>query len=320
MNILMRNILIIVLVFAFGNLFASTDTLSIIGSANSNIDITTTKTNMQVATISATSSSTGSAKKFQVSVTSLYGGLKNINASLKQGVVGNYLKSYSIAFVMTTGSGLTNSGPLNTSTIGTTKTIFYVGTEGAASTGLIGNLNFSITGTPPAQLYSGTYTDTLTFELRNLSTTGNPPITTSLILTAAVINDTITLTITPTASASNLPLTNTQVGLNVGSISIMANCQNGYLLKASSTNAGSLVNINVATPGANDKINYALKFGVVPVTLSNTATTFSTVSNATMYPSSQYLGNLTMDYTGVSSGSRTAGTYQDILTFTLQSQ
>jgi hypothetical protein len=255
-----------------------------------------------------------------MSVTSANGGLKNTNAATKSGVAGTYLKGYTIAYTMTTGTGLTNSGPLNTATIGTTKTIFYVGTEGGTGSGLIGNLKFSITGTSASQLYSGTYTDTLTFEAKNLSTTINPLKTTTLTLTAAVIGDTVTLTITPTASASNLPLTSTQSSLNVGSVNITANCQNGYLLKVASTNAGNLVNTSIATPGVNDKISYALNFGASAMTLSSTATTFYTVPNATMYSTSSFINNLNMSYTGVANSDRTAGSYQDVLTFTLQSQ
>lgn len=297
---------------------ASVDTLTVTGSGNSSIDITTTKTNVTIASFVAKNNS-GTFQNYQISLTSQNGGLINTNAAAKSGLLGSYLKGYSMAFVMSVGTGLVNSGPLNTTTIGTTKTVFFNASEGSTA-GLTGSLNFSITGTPAAQLYSGTYTDTLTFELKNLTTTVNALKTITLIITAAVINDTITLTVTPTASASNLPLTTTQSALNVGSINISANCQNGYLLLASSTNAGKLVNTNVATPGVNDKIAYNLSFGATPVTLSTTPTTFSTVSNATMYSSSSFLGNLTMGYTGVSNSSRTAGSYQDVLTFTLQSQ
>ena len=149
-------------------LFASTDTLTITPTNNTSIDITTTQTNLALGTISIANSSTGSTKQFQMSVTSTNGGLKNTNAATKSGAAGTYLKGYTIAFAMTTGTGLTNSGPLNTATIGTTKTLFYVGTEGGSTTGLFGNLSISLTGTPAAQLYSGTYTDTITFEAKNL--------------------------------------------------------------------------------------------------------------------------------------------------------
>ncbi|MBC7711865.1 MAG: hypothetical protein H7177_00900 [Rhizobacter sp.] len=300
------------------NAYASTDTLTVTGSGNTGIDITTTKTNLSVSSFTLKNSS-GTNQNFQVSMTSQNGGLKNSNAATKGGVSATYLKGFTMSFTISAGSALVNSGPLDTTTIGTTKTLFFTATEGG-SPGLTGSLKFSITGTPAAQLYSGTYTDVLTFEAKNLTTTINPLVTKTLIISAAVINDTITLTITPTASASNLPLTSTQSALNVGSVNITANCQNGYLLMASSTNSGNLVNTSVATPGANDKISYSLSFAATPLTLTTTPTTFSTVSNATMYSSSSFLGNLTMGYSGVNNGSKTAGSYQDVITFTLQSQ
>ncbi len=303
----------------FSQIAQGADTYSLTASNNTNINITSTQSNLTVATIGLVDDTSNSVRTYSVSVTSQNGGLLNSTAKTNSGSAGNYLKNYSIGFSLTTGAALTPASPsLSMATIGTVKTLFFIGGEQSKSIGLAGTILFSLTGTPAAQLYSGTYSDVLTFEFTR---SGGTTQSFTLNLTAAIIADTITLSVVPTAAASNLPLNTTQTNLNVGSISITANCQNGYLLKVSSSNGGLLQNTTAVAPVlSTDQISYGLSFAGSALTLSKTATTFKTVSTATLYATSTLLGSLTMNYSGVSNSSRRAGTYQDVLTFTLQSQ
>jgi hypothetical protein len=294
------------------------DAYSVVGSGNTSIDITTTQSSLQVASLSAVDTSNSSKLTYNVTVASQNGGLLNSTAKNKGGSASTYLKTYKIGFTLSNGTNLTPASPLlDTATIGTTATNLFSAKEANNTVGVTGNLTFSITGTSSSQLYSGTYSDVLAV---TFSRTGGTTQTINLNLTATVIADSVTISITPTASASNLPLTSTQSGLNVGAINVIANCQNGYTLSVSSTNSGQLVNTSIASPGINDKISYSLSFGGSNLTLSSTPTIFSTVNTATMMSTATSVGSLLMSYTGVSTSSRSAGTYKDVLTFTLSAQ
>ncbi len=296
---------------------ADTWTVTAAGAA-STIALTTTQTNLTVATVAlGTSGTAGNNKAYSVEVTSLYGGLRNTNAVTKGASTANATLSYTVNFQKTGGS---NPNTNNTLTInGTSAQVLFTRTDNGSGSSVSGNFRFTRTGTTAASMYSGTYTDTLTMVGKN--TTDGTSITRTLVLTTTAVADTIALTITPTSDASNLVLTSTQTDLNIGTAYITANCQNGYTLSLTSTNAGLLKHSAVSgAPNTNEKIDYTLKFAGSSVTTSTTPVTIYTSNSATLLTTSTSIGNINMSYTGAPTSTKRAGTFTDNLTFTLQSQ
>lgn len=312
--------LILSLFFLTGNAFAGgTDSNTITAqSAASSINITTTQTNLVVASASfGTSGTNGTAKTYNLNVLSQYGGLRNTNAVTKGATTAAATIPYTLTWA-TTANTVNTSNTLTINT--TTSQTLIVKTDNTNNNALTGgNIQFSITGKPAASLFSGTYRDTLT--LNWVNTWNNTTISKTLNLTAAVIADTITLTVTPTASASNLPLTVSQSNLNVGTVSITANCQNGYKLELASAYSRQLRNTQyAASPQANEKIDYTITFNGTSVSPSPTPVVVASSSNATLLTSTTQIGNVNISYTGVSASVWKSGTYEDYLTFTLTSQ
>lgn len=287
-------------------------------AAATSLDLTTNQSNLPVAAITLGSSGTkGQPKNYEFRVQSQYGGLRNTNAVTK----GATTTASTIPYTVTYGVTTTVPASQNTLTINSTATqVLFSYTDGSNNNVTVtGNIRFSINGAAAANLFSGTYTDTLTLNWYNIS--GASTITKTLTITSAVVADTITLTVTPTASASNLPLSVSQSNLNVGTVSITANCQNGYVLQLASAYSSQLRNTQyAAAPAANEKIDYTMTFNGTSVSPTTTPVTVASSSSATLLTTTTQIGNVNISYTGVSASVWKAGTYQDYLTFTLTSQ
>ncbi len=182
------------------------------------------------------------------------------------------------------------------------------------------SLSMSYTGTPATQLLQGVYTDTLTFTYQKTGSGGSETHTATLTLTATAIGRTIAIMLSADPVASNLPLSISQTDLTVATAFESSNSNTGYRIKARSLNGGFLKHaLAGGSPGANQKINYSLKYGGSTLTLSpaNTDTTVKTVS-AGIYNSNSSV--ITLSYTAPSMGTVNAGTYSDVLTFTVEAQ
>ncbi|MBC7397896.1 MAG: hypothetical protein H7333_10680, partial [Bdellovibrionales bacterium] len=169
-----------------------------------------------------------------------------------------------------------------------------------------GTISISFSGAAASQLYQGTYSDNITFSYRR---NGSLVSTQALTLTSQVVGSTVSLTINGNAVASSLPLTTVQTSLLVGTATEASNSNTGYLIQARSANAGKLTN-------AASNISYTLKYG------SSGAISLTT-SNVTVYtvPAGLYSSNssnLTISYTPPAS--MAAGTYSDVITFTIAAQ
>lgn len=286
-------------------------------TAASSVSLTTTQSNLAVANVNLTTSGTGGNQKiYHLNITSQYGGLRNTAAVTKGASSSSATIPYSLNWATTTGSVTSSTVLTINSTAGQT---IMTKNKAGGSNSLIGNIQLSLTGASAASLYSGSFTDTITVVY--LNTTDSTSITSTFTLTSAVVADTITITVTPTATASNLPLNISQSQLNVGSISITANCQNGYTLSLSSSNSGILKHSSAgASPASNEKINYTLYYQGSQVSASSSPVTVATSSSATLLTTTTQIGSVGISYTGVVSTSMKSGSYQDYLTFTLQSQ
>jgi len=284
----------------------------------SSLSLTTTNSNLDVRTgiNLKTNGTTGSPKTYRIAVVSANGGLKNANAITKGASAASVTLPYTLSWANTTGSMTANTVTIDTTTLKTLATV----TDSSNGGNFIGSIRFSKTGTSAANMYSGTYTDTITLSGETTSPTATTVASGTFTLTA-VVADTITLTVTPTASASNLTLSSTQNLLSIGTVSITSNCQNGYTLSISSSNAGKLVNtLAAATPASNEYINYSLYYQGSQVTTTVAPVTVATYNSATMISSLTQIGSVAMSYTGITPALMRGGTYQDNLTFTLQSQ
>jgi len=287
-------------------------------AAATTVDLTTNQSNLPVAAITLGSSGTkGQPKNYEMRVQSQYGGLRNTNAVTK----GASSTAATIPYTLTYGVTATSPATQNTLTVNSTATqVLFTYTDGSNNNVTVtGNIQLSLNGTAAAALFSGTYTDTLTLNWYSLS--GATTITKTLTITSAVVADTITLVVTPTASASNLPLSVSQSNLNVGTVSITANCQNGYVLQLASAYSRQLRNTQyAASPAANEKIDYTMTFNGTSVSPTTTPVTVASSSSATLLTATTQIGNVNISYIGVSASVWKAGTYQDYLTFTLTSQ
>jgi hypothetical protein len=314
----LKNI-IILFSFFFSSIVFAADTLTVTAqAAASTVSLITTQTNLIVAKSTVgTSGTSASPKTYNLLVTSQNGGLKNANAITKGASAASATLPYTLTWATTTGTVTSSSTLTINSTTQQTLVNKVDGSGGGSS--FAGNILLTRTGTAAASLYSGTYTDVLTITATNV--TNSTSIVKTFTITTAAVADTITIYVTPSAAASSLTLTSSQTQLAVGTINITSNCQNGYLVQLSSANAGKLVHtLAGASPNANEFINYQLFYLGSQVSTTVAPVTIATNNAATLITTTTQIGDVGISYTGVSQSNMRAGTLQDNLTFTLQSQ
>ncbi|RYZ73326.1 MAG: hypothetical protein EOP05_10170 [Proteobacteria bacterium] len=172
------------------------------------------------------------------------------------------------------------------------------------------------TGRLSSSLYQGVYSDVLTFTYKK---NGSPVATQSLTLTAASNGSSLSLSIAPNATASNLPLTTSQTDLVVATATEYSNSTTGYVVKVQSANGGFLKLSTAAVPTAAQKINYSIKYAGNVATLSSPATnTVVKTQTAGVYEGTASV--ISISYLAPAPGAVVAGTYTDILTFTIEAQ
>lgn len=134
--------------------------------------------------------------------------------------------------------------------------------------------------------------------------------TSGTLTLSGTIGSIISIVVTPNAAASSLDLTSSQTDLLVGTVSESSNAINGYRILAKSTNASKIKHST-----ASDFVGYTMKYGggsAVTLTTSDQAVKNQTVGGNYNGVSS----NVTVSYTG--SSSLTAGSYSDLITFTIE--
>lgn len=300
------------------NFSVAADSVTLTPTASATtLNLTTTNTNLSLGSIKLTlSGSSTTPIVYDLKITSQNGGLKNSNAIAKGATTANAIIPYALSWGVVSGSVDASYSLTINSTV---QQLLITETDNSGSKSVTGNLQFSRTGTSASSLYSGTWSDVITITLVNKKTNGT--IVKTLNISSSAVQDTITLTVTPAALSSNLPLSTTQTQSAIGTVSITANCQNGYMLQVASSNAGKLIhNLVSGGPGTNEYINYSLYYQGSQVTTSTTPVTLVTNSTATLLTNSTQIGNVGISYSGVVPSAMRAGTYQDNLTFTLTSQ
>lgn len=132
--------------------------------------------------------------------------------------------------------------------------------------------------------------------------------TTGNLLLKGTVPAVLSISVSPEAVASNLPLDTTQADTKVASINEVSNSNTGYNVSISSQNLGKLVHSSVTS----SSINYGLKYDSNSVDLSSTDTfTFGTASSVDV------IKDIEISYTGIPHANLIQGDYTDTVTFTI---
>ncbi|MFG1483936.1 fimbrial protein [Halobacteriovorax sp. GFR7] len=118
----------------------------------------------------------------------------------------------------------------------------------------------------------------------------------------------LSISVTPEAVASALPLDTTQVDSKVATVNEVSNSNSGYTVSFSSANQGKLVHNSVAS----SSIDYALSYDGNAVDLSTTDVfTFPSAASVNVDK------DLAISYTGVDHQNLIQGEYADTVTLTI---
>lgn len=134
--------------------------------------------------------------------------------------------------------------------------------------------------------------------------------TTGTLLLKGTVPAVLSITVTPTTLATNLPLDTTQSNGHVADINAKWNTLNGARVSVSSANAGTLVHDSVSSSMA-----YTL---TVPGVGTFSVATPQSFDAAIAGPQNQNAA-LGINYTGVPHENLVEGNYSDTLTFTITS-
>lgn len=277
--------------------------LSVTGVAPySNLDLST---NFDAAVAAVTETWAGNLlgnDTYTVSVRSSNGGLAH-----------STLTGPKITYAMTyAGSGGQTVTVSTSDQIIGSRTVAVIAAGGTATA----NAKITYTGRLSSSLYQGSYSDVLTFTYRK---NGASPIVQSLTLTAISNGSSLSLSISPNASANNLPLTTSQTDLVVATATEYSNSSTGYVVKVQSANGGFLKLSSAAIPTSAQKINYAIKYAGTAATLTSPNTNFTVKSQAAgVYEGTASV--ISISYLAPATGAVVAGTYTDTLTFTIEAQ
>jgi hypothetical protein len=138
--------------------------------------------------------------------------------------------------------------------------------------------------------------------------------TTASITLSALVNEIISMSITPAGNYSNLNVSETQVDTLVATIYETSNSSNGYLVKARSENSGKIQ----STKGA-DSVPYYMRYaGGGALKLSTSDQTVREQTLGGIYNSSNK--SVTISFQGVPVTSLGSGIYKDTITFTIESK
>ena len=135
--------------------------------------------------------------------------------------------------------------------------------------------------------------------------------TTGTLLLKGTVPAVLSITVTPTTLAANLPLDTTQSNGHVADINARWNTLNGARVSVSSANAGTLVHDSISS----SSMAYTL---TVPGVGTFSVATPQSFDAAIAGPQNQNAA-LGINYTGVPHENLVEGNYSDTLTFTITS-
>ena len=138
-------------------------------------------------------------------------------------------------------------------------------------------------------------------------TTSSFAATTGTLLLKGQVGQVLSITVTPTAIATTLPLDVTQNDTKVATVNERSNSITGYKVTVSSANQGKLVRTN-----GSEVFSYNLKYGGQTANLGSPQT-FSTGTAAAVNVNK----DVTISYTGVPAENMLAGEYTDTVTFVI---
>lgn len=119
----------------------------------------------------------------------------------------------------------------------------------------------------------------------------------------------LSILVTPTSNALDIPLETTQTALPVASVNEKSNSNSGYKITADSLNDGKLVNQQDTT----QSVTYTMNYDGTAVDL----TTTDEVKNVSASGVHDDDSAVTIAYTGADHETRVEGNYTDTITFTI---
>ncbi len=136
--------------------------------------------------------------------------------------------------------------------------------------------------------------------------------TTDTLTLSGTISSSVSVSVAADPAASSLDLGQTQSDLQVGVVTENSNAANGYKIRARSANASKIKHSTAA-----DHVAYTMKYnGGSAVTLTTANQDVKTQNTGGSY--SGVTSNVTISYTGASSGTLRSGSYSDTITFTIE--
>lgn len=289
MKIIIALIFMMTLLMSSPGFAATSGSLTVTGTGSYNALNLTSNFNAVVANATETWSVSGNPT-FSMTVLSSNGGLKN----------GTSVVPYTVSYSCT-------GATATTVTISTTAQTIATRAPGNGNSGSCnGTLTIAFTGVAAANLYQGTFTDTLTFCYKTAASCYSSP---TLVLTSTAIPAVVSLTVSADANASSLPMTATQTDLLVGSVTEVSNSNTGYNILVKSAN-GALLKNGV------DTLGYTIKYGTSGATAPTTTDAVIRSVVAGYYSGNS--SNVTISY--APPVVMTQGSYTDVLTFTIQAQ
>lgn len=137
---------------------------------------------------------------------------------------------------------------------------------------------------------------------------------TSTLTISALVEELVSISITPKGNYSNLDIHTTQTDVPVATVFESSNSSKGYIVKARSENNGQIKNLS-----GGDSVVYHLKYGgSVPFNLSQTDQVLSDQSVGGVFSSAGK--DVTISFQGMPATKLSSGTYRDIITFIIESK
>ncbi len=131
---------------------------------------------------------------------------------------------------------------------------------------------------------------------------------------SGIVDEVITLSISPKGDYSNLDLHSTQIDVPVATIYESSNSSKGYIIKARSENSSQIKNVS-----GEDAVPYYLRYGGGPqMALTNQDQAIKEQSIGGLYSS---VGkDVTISFKGIPATHLNSGIYRDVITFTIESR
>lgn len=132
--------------------------------------------------------------------------------------------------------------------------------------------------------------------------------TTGTLNLTGTIASSVAIVVTPDANATGMDLTANQTDMQVAVVTSTSNSVGGYRIDAKDANGSTIKHATLA-----DNVPFTIKYNGVAKTLTTSDSAFYTNAVGGNYVGVNH--NVTISYTG--SSTLTAGSYSDLITFTI---